>query len=73
MVYVAPFVVCYSGSNMLCYISNWYLIQKGNIKNMFVYVTFLIAAAGLYYLAEIVEEYTVYTAKLIKYLTLVSH
>lgn len=35
--------------------------------------TFLIAAAGLYYLAEIVEEYTVYTAKLIKYLTLVSH
>ena len=34
--------------------------------------TFLIAAAGLYYLAEIVEEYTVYTAKLIKYLTLVS-
>lgn len=32
----------------------------------------LAIAAGLYYLAEIVEEYTVYTAKLIKYLTLIT-
>ncbi len=29
-------------------------------------------AAGLYYLAELVEEYTVYTARVIKYLTFVS-
>ena len=33
---------------------------------------FFILAAGLYYLAELVEEYTKYTAKVIKFLTVVS-
>ena len=33
---------------------------------------FFIVAAGLYYLAELVEEYTKYTAKVIKFLTVVS-
>ena len=34
---------------------------------------FFIVAAGLYYLAELVEEYTKYTAKVIKFLTVVSN
>merc|ERR1711944_4286 len=32
----------------------------------------LAIAAGLYYLAELVEEYTVYTAKVIKMLTVIT-
>ena len=31
----------------------------------------MLSAAGLYYLAELVEEYTVYSAKVIKMLTFV--
>lgn len=34
---------------------------------------FWISAAGLYYLAELVEEYTVATGKVIKYLLIVSN
>ena len=33
----------------------------------------LITAAGLYYLAELVEEYTVATGKIIRWITLVSN
>lgn len=35
-------------------------------------IQLFLSAAGLYYLAELVEEYTVYTAKVIKLLTFVS-
>ena len=35
-------------------------------------ISFMLSAAGLYYLAELVEEYTVYSAKVIKMLTFVS-
>ena len=36
------------------------------------YILYYFIAAGLYYLAELVEEYTVYTAKVIRVLTVVS-
>ena len=35
-------------------------------------MSFPIAAAGLYYLAELIEEYTVATGRLIKYMVYVS-
>lgn len=34
---------------------------------------FVFAAAGLYYLAELIEEYTVATSRIIKYMILVSN
>ena len=36
------------------------------------FVLFIFLAAGLYYLAELVEEYTVITGRLIKWLLVVS-
>lgn len=38
----------------------------------FIVLCFPYVAAGLYYLAELVEEYTVMTAKVIRYITLVN-
>ena len=36
------------------------------------YYNLVFSAAGLFYLAELVEEYTVLTARIIKYLLIVS-
>lgn len=40
---------------------------------MFIYYwSYVLTAAGLYYLAELIEEYTVATSRIIKYMIMVS-
>lgn len=55
----------YPGGVILCRNASYALFIE--------YIIFCLAAAGLYYLAELVEEYTVTTGKVIKYLLIVSH
>lgn len=56
----------------LCIYSH-FLCRDGCVLKFSCLLLFVFAAAGLYYLAELIEEYTVATSRIIKYMILVSN